>query len=258
VAITHRGNRDADAAVARAAGAGGPTVMLTGQGAPVPAAVAHVLRTVELEDSGCHTVSYTAALAVLAALAAAAGADRELAHELDALPDHVAALLGQRAWDELAARFGGRRRYWFVGAGPNAATAYEGALKLAEAAWVPAEGLAAEQFLHGPWAALEPDDLVVLIAPPGPSYARCRAVARVTTQIGAGLLALVGAGDREIAPLASATIALPAVPELLSPITAVVPLQLLAYHLAVKTGANPDTLRVEQAAYGRARAAVGR
>ena len=65
-------------------------------------------------------------------------------------------------------------------------------------------------------------------------------------------------GDREIAPLASGTIVLPAVPELLSPITAVVPLQLLAYHLAVKAGANPDTLRVEQAAYGRARAAVTR
>jgi glutamine---fructose-6-phosphate transaminase (isomerizing) len=255
LAITHRGSRDLDAALVRTTGA---AVTITGRGVTVPAVVGHALRTVELEDSGCHTVSYTTALAMLAALAAAVGADREAARELEALPDLVATLLGQESWDELAARFGGRRRYWFVGGGPNAATAYEAALKLTEAAWVPATGLTCEQFLHGPWASLEPDDLLVLIAPPGPSYARARAVARVAAAIGASLLALVAEGDREIAPLAGETIALPAVPELLSPITAVVPLQLLVYHLAVEAGANPDTLRVEQAAYGRARAAAVR
>ena len=72
------------------------------------------------------------------------------------------------------------------------------------------------------------------------------------------MVALVAEGDREIAPLAAETIALPAVPELLSPIVAVVPLQLLTYHLAVKAGADPDTLRVEQPAHGRARAALAR
>jgi glucosamine--fructose-6-phosphate aminotransferase (isomerizing) len=216
-----------------------------------------VLRTVEQEASACHTVGYTAALAMLAALAAAVGRDGDAAHEIDALPDLVATLLGQEAWEELAARFGGRRRYWFVGGGPNTATAYEGALKLNEAAWMPAAGLACEQFLHGAWVALEPDDVVFLIAPPGPSHARCRDVARVAAEIGASVVALVAEGDREIAPLAAETIALPPVPELLSPLVAVVPLQLLTYHLAVKAGANPDTMRAGQAAHGRARAALG-
>jgi glucosamine--fructose-6-phosphate aminotransferase (isomerizing) len=202
-------------------------------------------------------VSYTCALAMLAALAAAAGRDDETARQLDAIPDLLAMLLGQESWEELAARFGGRRRYWFVGGGPNVATAYEAALKLSEAAWAPAVGLGCEQFLHGPWAALEPDDVVFLIASSGPAHARCRDVARVVVEIGATLVALMAEDDREIAPLAAETIALPAVPELLSPIVAIVPLQLLTYHLAVKAGANPDTMRGEQPAYGRARAVAG-
>jgi glutamine---fructose-6-phosphate transaminase (isomerizing) len=257
VAVSHRGtSRYARAALTRGRAAGGTTVAITGTSTDGLDAE-HVLRTVEQEASGCHTVSYTAAVAMLAALAAAVGHDDETAHQLDAIPDLVAMLLGQEAWEELAARFGGRRRYWFVGGGPNTATAYEAALKLSEAAWLPAIGVGCEQFLHGPFAALEPDDLVVLIAPPGASHARCHDVARATAAIGAPLVALVAEDDREIAPLATETIALPAVTELLSPIVAVVPLQLLAYHLAVKAGANPDTMRAEQAAYADARRVAG-
>jgi glutamine---fructose-6-phosphate transaminase (isomerizing) len=258
VAITHRGtSRYAAAALSRARAGGAATVAVTGKGGDGPAGAEHVLRTVEPESSSCHTVSYTCALAMLAALAAALGGDGATARELDALPDLLAMLLGQESWEELAARFAGRRRYWFVGGGPNLATAYEGALKLSEAAWAPAVGLGCEQFLHGPWAALEPDDMVVLIAPPGPSHARCLDVARVASEIGAPVVALVAEDDREIAPLAAETIALPGVAELLSPIVAVVPLQLITYHLAVKAGTNPDTMRAEQPAYGRARAVAG-
>lgn len=253
VAVTHRGSRDAGAALARARAAGGAAVALIGKGVEGPAGATHVLRTVEQESSACHTVGYTSALAMLAALAAAAGRDGEAAHEVDALPDLVATLLGQEAWGELAARFGGRRRYWCVGGGPNAATAYEAALKLNEAAWLPAAGLTCEQFLHGAWTALEPDDVVFLIAPPGPAHARGHDVARVAAAIGAPVVALVAEDDRDIAPLATETIALPPVPELLSPIVAVVPLQLLTYHLAVKAGADPDTMRAEQPGHARAR-----
>lgn len=254
VAITHRGtSRLAAAALSRARAAGAAAVAITGKGGDGPAAAEHVLRTVEPESSSCHTVSYTSALAMLAALAAAVGGDEETARQLDAIPDLLALLLGQESWEELAGRFGGRRRYWFVGGGPNLATAHEAALKLSEAAWASAVALGCEQFLHGPWAALEPDDTVVLIAPPGPSHDRCVDVARVAAEIGAPLIALVAEGDREITPLAAETIALPDVAEILSPIVAIVPLQLLTYHLAVKAGANPDTMRAEQPVYARAR-----
>ena len=256
VAISHRGaQRDVAEVVGRVKAKGGATVAITGKGAAVPGAE-HALGTVDLEASGCHTVSYTTALAMLAALAAATGHDDALNREVDALPDRIALLLGQEAWEDLAVKFGGRRRYWVVGAGPNTATALEAALKLNEAAWIPALGFNAEQFLHGPWAALEPDDALILIAPPGSTHARCLDVARVASAIGAAVVALVAEDDREIGALAAETIALPEVPELLSPIAAIVPLQLLTYHLAVQTGANPDTVRAEQPAHGRARAAV--
>jgi glucosamine--fructose-6-phosphate aminotransferase (isomerizing) len=258
VAITHRGTSPlAGAALSRARAAGAATVAVTGKGGDGPAGAEHVLRTVEPELSSCHTVSYTCAIAMLAALAAAIGGDEDTTRQLEALPDLLAMLLGQESWEDLAGRFGGRRRYWFVGSGPNLATAHEGALKLSEAAWASAVALGCEQFLHGSWAALEPDDTVVLIAPPGPSHSRCIDVARVASEIGASLLALVAEGDREMAPLAAETIALPDVAEILSPIVAVVPLQLLTYHLAVKAGANPDTIRAEQASYGRARVIAG-
>ena len=256
VAVTHRGaQRDVAEVVARVKSKGGATVAVTGKGASGPGA-AHMLGTVELEASGCHTVGYTTALAMLAALAAATGHDDALGREVDALPDKIALLLGQESWEDLATKFGGRRRYWVVGAGPNTATALEIALKLNEAAWVPALGFNAEQFLHGPWAAMEPDDVLFLIAPPGPTQPRCLDVARVAHGIGAAVIALAAEDDRALGALAAETIALPEVSELLSPIAAVVPLQLLTYHLAVQAGANPDTLRAEQPAHGRARAAV--
>ena len=258
VAVTHRGgSRDITEAVARARGSGGVGIVVTGKGADPPAGVEHTLRTVEQEVSATHTVSYTSALAMLAALAAAVGRDEATVQQLDALPDLLAMLLGQETWEDLAARFSGRRRYWVVGAGANTATALEAALKLNEAAWIPAIGLNADQFLHGPWAAVEPDDAVFVIAPPGSSRARCRDAARVAADIGASVLALVHEDDGEVARLATETIALPDVPELLSPIVAIVPLQLLTYHLAVLAGANPDTVRADQPGHGRARAAVG-
>ena len=256
VVISHRGHSPSGpATLARTRGAGGVTVAITGKGSDGLAAAEHVLRTVDQEASGCHTVSYTTALAVLASLAAALGHDDDLARQVDALPDQLALLLGQESWEGLAERFGGRRRYWFVGGGPNVATACEAALKLSEAAWLSAIGLECEQFLHGPWAALEPDDVVFVVAPPGPSHARCLDVARVASGIGASVVALIAEDDRDLGALAAETIALPDVPELLSPITAVVPLQLLIYHLAVRAGANPDTVRA-QTPHGRARAAA--
>jgi glucosamine--fructose-6-phosphate aminotransferase (isomerizing) len=237
--ISHRGTESVITALDAARTAGAATIAVTARGADGVAAD-HVLRTVEREASDTHTVSYTTALALLMMLAAGAGHDDTLARAVDALPDQIALLLGQESWEELGARFGGRRHYWFVGGGPNHATALEGALKLTEAAGVPASGLDAEQFLHGPWAALEREDLLVVIAPPGASRARCLAAARVARRAGADLVALCAEDDREMAGLATETIVLPDVDEALSPIAAVVPLQLLAYHAAAARGRNPD------------------
>jgi glucosamine--fructose-6-phosphate aminotransferase (isomerizing) len=237
--ITHRGTGSVTDALAAARATGAATIAVTAKGSDAPGAE-HVLRTVDREASDTHTVSYTSALGLLAMLAAAVGKDEMLGHAVDALPDQIALLLGQESWEEIAARFGRRRQYWFIGGGPNYATALEGALKLTEAACQPALGLDAEQFLHGPWLALDRDDLLVLVAPPGASHARCLAAARVAQNTGAAILALCADGDRELGALATETIALPDVDESLSPIAAVVPLQLFAYHVAVARGRNPD------------------
>jgi glucosamine--fructose-6-phosphate aminotransferase (isomerizing) len=253
VVVSHRGSkRYSVEALAKARAGGGVGVAITGKGAEGLASAEYLLRTVDQEKSAAHTVSYTCALALLATLAARIGDDGDLAHELDAIPDQLALLLGQESWAELAARFADRRRYWFVGGGPNTATAYEAALKMSEANHATALGFGCEQFLHGPWAALEPDDVVFLIAPPGPAHERCLAVARVATEVGAAVVALAREDDRAIAPLATETIAIPPVHELLSPILTVVPLQLFTYHLALVRRVNPDTMRGDQPAHGRA------
>ena len=239
LAISHRGTPSVVDAVAAARTAGATTIAVTAKGAGALDAD-HVLRTIDREASDTHTVSYTTALAILTMLASAVGHDDALGRGVDAVPDQLALLLGQESWDDLAARFGGRRQYWFVGGGPSYATALEGALKLTEAAGLPAIGVDAEQFVHGPWAGVERDDLVVLVAPPGASRARCLAAGRAAKSAGARILALCAESDRELGALATETIALPDVDEALSPITAVVPLQLLAYHVAVARGRNPD------------------
>ena len=247
VVVSHRGSAPvARQVMERFATADGVGVAVTGKSADDLPGAAFTLRTVEPEASRAHTVSYTSALALLAMLAAEVGHDDAFRRDVDGLPDHLALLLGQESWEELAKRFAGRRRYWFVGGGPNAPTALEGALKMSETTGASAAGFDCEQFLHGPCAAMTAEDVVILVAPPGPSHARALDVAHVARDAGTPLLAIVGEGDGELGALAAETIEIADVPELVSPILAVVPLQLFAYHLAVETGTDPDTLRAHE------------
>jgi len=258
IVVSHRGTkRFSLEALAKAKTSAGVEVVITGKGSGEGLAIAdYTLRTVDQESSAAHTVSYTCAMSLLAALAAELGGNDEIRHALQAIPDQVATLLGQEAWDDLAARFADRRCYYFVGGGPNTATALEAALKMNEANHTKTVGMNCEQFLHGPWAALDPTDVVFVVALPGPAYERSLAVAQAARAIGAPVVALVREGDREIAALAAETIAIPEISELLSPILTVVPLQLLTYHLALQRGVNPDTMRADQPAHGRARAGL--
>jgi glucosamine--fructose-6-phosphate aminotransferase (isomerizing) len=253
VVVSHRGtSRYAQEALQRARAAAAPSIAVTGKGSDGLAAADVVLRTSDADPSRAHTASYTSALAVLGLLAAEFGGDAAFRRAVDGLPDLVALLLGQESWEDLAKRFAGRRRYWFVGGGPNTATALEGALKMSETNYATALGVSSEQSLHGAWVTMTAEDLVVLLAPLGPSHARAVDVARVTHEIGAPLVAVITEGDAALTALAAETIELAAVPELLSPLLAVVPLQLLAYHLAVHGGTNPDTMRAHEAPHARA------
>jgi glucosamine--fructose-6-phosphate aminotransferase (isomerizing) len=258
IVVSHRGTkRFSLEALAKAKAAAGVGVVITGKGSGEGLGIADfMLRTVDQEASAAHTISYTCAMFLLAALAAEMGGDDQIRQALEEVPDHVATLLGQEAWGDLAARFADRRCYYFVGGGPNTATALEAALKMNEANHTKTVGMNCEQFLHGPWAALEAADVVFVVAPPGPAYERCLAVAQAAREVGAPVVAIVRESDREIAALATETIAIPEIDERLSPILTVIPLQLFTYHLALRRGVNPDTMRADQPAHGRARARI--
>jgi glucosamine--fructose-6-phosphate aminotransferase (isomerizing) len=214
-----------------------------------------VLRTVEREKSAAFTASHLAAMTVLAQVATALGESRGSSgtsgfrDALGLLPDQVADVLARE--DEVLpiARNAASRRVYSVGAGPNEATALEAVIKVREAAqgWI--DGLAIEQFLHGPLVATNADDVAVVVNVAGRATERVSQIARVLDAVGARVW-LVGQG---VEGLAKADVfALPEVPELLSPLLTVVPVQILAYHMAVVRGINPDMFRRDDPQYAAA------
>src|SRR5207249_402452 len=131
------------------------------------------------------------------------------------------------------------------GAGPNAVTALEAVIKVREASTARIDALPLEQFLHGPLVAVEPGDLAIMVNVRGAapeSAARTAEIAGLLDRIGLRLW-LVGQGVPTV-PSAS-VFELPEVTELLSPILAVVPMQIFAYQMAVERGAHPDRFRLD-------------
>jgi glutamine---fructose-6-phosphate transaminase (isomerizing) len=245
ILISHRGTkRYTVLAGERIVALGAPCVALTAQGAPAPSGAMH-LETVPGEQSSTHTVSYMGALTLLALIAAALGADRVGA----ALPTVATAIEASLARAEqiqtLAASVAQSGRIALIGAGPNGVTAPEGALKLKEAAYVVAEGMAVEQYLHGPLVALGSGDTLVAVRVPGPGLQRIDETAEVARAIG---VRVVCAGVDS----ANGALAVPGIeqlPESLTPLAAVVPLQLLALYVADACGANPDSFRADDPLY---------
>jgi len=100
---------------------------------------------------------------------------------------------------------------------------------------------------------LGPDTVLVVLAPPGPSRSRARDVLRAGRAVGAPTILLAEEGDAALGEEADHVLWLPPLPELLSPLVYVLPLQLFAYYGAVVRGANPDTLRTDDPAFDRMR-----
>ena len=219
-----------------------------------------VIRTSTREMSSTHTISHTAAMTVLAMVATELGLRAEkqqaasLQKELGRLPGLVEAALTQElAIQNSAQQAQDVTRFYFLGWGPNASTAYEVALKIEEAAYLTTEGFQVEQYLHGPYVATAPGTMVTYIAPPGPGRDRLINSIEATSTVGARTVALVEGEDPEISGLVHTAISLPAVPEALTPIVYVVTLQLFTYWLAVRAGQNPDTFRLNNPVYMAAR-----
>jgi glucosamine--fructose-6-phosphate aminotransferase (isomerizing) len=262
VALSHSGSTTMTiAALERGRRAGCETVLITGfpdSGAGHLAR--HVLSTgYEEERSWAHTVSYTAALATLAVLANSLAVPEE---RLDLLP--LAMVLTEALGLEgIAHRLAvsvieaearvGPADVVVAGAGPNEFTAWEARLKLQETSFTRAGASGIEEMLHGPLAAATPDTLLIVIAPGERSTDRALDLTRAAEVIGITPVVLCGEGNAERFENAHRLV-LPDVPEIISPIPFVVPLQLFAYYLAAGKGINPDLLHRDDERYLAARA----
>lgn len=131
----------------------------------------------------------------------------------------------------------------YLGRGINMPIAYEGALKLKEISYIHAEGYPAGEMKHGPIALIDKNMPVVVLAPRDPWYEKMLSQIEQAKARGGTVVAVATAGDEQIDRLADYKLWIPACPWMLSPVLTVVPLQLLAYHIAALRGLDVDQPR---------------
>lgn len=144
---------------------------------------------------------------------------------------------------ELSRTFTYARNFLYLGRGYNYPVALEGALKLKEISYIHAEGYPAAEMKHGPIALIDSDMPVVVIAPHDDMYKKVLSNIQEVKARKGKVMALVSSGDDTISKIADEVIEMPQTLECLEPLIASVPLQLLAYHIAVCKGKNVDQPR---------------
>jgi glucosamine--fructose-6-phosphate aminotransferase (isomerizing) len=201
------------------------------------------------------TKTFTSQLSVLAQLALRLSKKRgkisqdemdRLAEKLEKLPDIVETVIAaqEEKVKQIAYKYKDAKIFFFLGRGISTATAYEGRLKLMEIAYVPAIAFPAGESKHGPISLVEPGFPVVFICPKDDSHKTLIGNIMEMKARGASIIALVEEGDEEIKALSDDYIEVPkGIPEVLSPIPFAVPLQLLAYYMALEKGHDPDMPR---------------
>ena len=122
-------------------------------------------------------------------------------------------------------------------------TAYEGALKLKEISYIHAEGYPAGEMKHGPIALIDEGMPVVVIAPRDPWYEKMFSQIEQAKARGGKVIALATEGDQQVTRISDQVLWVPETPWRLSPVTTVIPLQLLAYHIAALRGLDVDQPR---------------
>jgi len=171
-------------------------------------------------------------------------ASARLMRELDRVPDMIQQVLETNdRIKEITAKYTHRENWLFLGRGYNYPTALEGALKLKEISYIHAEGMPAAEMKHGPIALIDEGMPVVFIANQGSQYDKVLANIDQVRARGGHVIAVATEGDKQIEKLAEDVLYIPQVEECLSPMVAVVPLQLLAYHAAVLRGHDVDKPR---------------
>ena len=200
------------------------------------------------------TKAFTAQLTVLSLIALKLGKHNgnlsnqefmRLITELDAIPQKVQEVL-ETTHDltkEIAKNFVDAQNFLYLGRGYNFPAALEGALKLKEISYIHAEGYPAAEMKHGPIALIDENMPIVIIAPKQGHYDKIVSNVQEIKARKGQIIALVNKGDTQVASVADYVIEFPETSECFSPILASVPLQLLAYYIAVYRGANVDQPR---------------
>ncbi len=207
-----------------------------------------------IEIGVASTKAYTTQLVALILFALWLGQEREsmsqarirkLTKELRALPEMITSILQSKlvGVKRCAARYQNVNNFMYIGRRYNYATAFEGALKLKEISYIHAEGYGAGEMKHGPIALVEGTFPTIVICPKSLVYEKTLVNIKEIRARGGVIVAIASQGDEEIKKVADYLIYIPVCSEVLSPILAIVPLQLLAYYTAVKRDKDPDKPR---------------
>ncbi len=169
---------------------------------------------------------------------------RDAVRGLSHLPELVGQVAEDRAiYHDLADLFHNRRHFLYLGRGINYPIALEGALKLKEISYIHAEGYPAGEMKHGPIALIDEMMPVVAIAPRDGVYDKMLSQIEQVKARGGTVIGLVQAGDTQVREKADHLLEVPVAPPLLAPVVNVIPLQWLAYAIAVRRGADVDQPR---------------
>ncbi|GEN69076.1 MULTISPECIES: glutamine--fructose-6-phosphate transaminase (isomerizing) [Chryseobacterium] len=200
------------------------------------------------------TKAFTAQLTILTLIAFKLGKHNgnlgnaefmSLIAELDAIPKRIEEVLNatHEQVQEIAKDFVETTNFLYLGRGYNYPAALEGALKLKEISYIHAEGYPAAEMKHGPIALIDENMPIVIIAPKKGHYDKIVSNVQEIKARKGKIIAVVNKGDRQVSEMSDYVIEIPETSECFSPIVASVPLQLLAYYIAVYRGANVDQPR---------------
>ncbi len=169
---------------------------------------------------------------------------QEIIHGLHKIPGQIERVLAQsEAIRSVAETYAEHNNFLYLGRGFNYPIALEGALKLKEISYVHAEGYPAAEMKHGPIALIDKDMPVVVLCTRDSTYEKIKGNVQEIKARSGRVLAIVTEGDEEIADMADHVITVPPTLDVLSPLLNVVPLQLLAYYIAVMRGCDVDQPR---------------
>ena len=256
IAISQSGETaDTLAAMKEASEKGSPVVTIcNGVGSSAARQADGVIYTHAGPEIGvASTKTFTSQLIALTLLALCLGQQRgciakdglqKILTGLKRLPDRASAVLAREkeiaGWADLLWE---KRDFLYLGRGISYPIALEGALKLKEISYIHAEGYPGGEMKHGPIALIDKEMPIVVLVPQGPLYGKVMSNLEEVKARDGIILALATEGDHEIAQKADHVFYLPSVEELLLPVLQVIPLQLLAYFIAVRRGCDVDQPR---------------